>query len=162
MELEVAGHAVNFVSINKDDAVATQEEIVKHCSFPQLQDTEALGLWDLLGGGKDDFYIFDAEGKLQTYFRFFGSTSTTLSEPEDYQTVKQAIRSVLDGKTGGPEPGPEPGRDASADPEIDEGEVSDPIADVDEPGPAPDTATEPEDAMGTLDTSPGDAPGDGD
>ena len=139
IELEVAGYEVNFVSINKDNAVDTQEEIIKHCSFPQLQDTEELGLWDRMGGGKDDFYIFDAEGVLQTYFRFYGPIGTTLSEPDDYQTVKQAMISVLDGKITNPEP--EPGRDAGSEPETTEDEVTAPLPDADSPvdvGPAPD------------------------
>ncbi|MDP6945025.1 MAG: hypothetical protein QF464_12805, partial [Myxococcota bacterium] len=62
VELAVAGHEVNFVSINKHDGVATQEEMVKHCAFPQLQDTEELDIWGQMGGGKDDFYIYDADG----------------------------------------------------------------------------------------------------
>ena len=142
MELEVAGHEVNFVSINKYDGVATQEEMVKHCAFPQLQDTEELDIWGQMGGGKDDFYIFDADGVLQTYFRFYGPISTILSEPDDYQTVKQAILSVLDDKGAGPE------RDAEAD-TADE-EVPSPEADANAPpdsGPEPDAPAPPSDAQ---------------
>ena len=144
IELEVAGHDVDFVSINKSDGVDTQEEIVKHCSFPQLQDTEALGLWSRMGGGKDDFYILDTDGKLHTYFKFFGDVSTNLSEPEDYQTVKNAILSVLEGKSPGPEPEPD------AEPETPDS--------ADAPAPTPDVGPEPDAALDTegqaLDASP--------
>lgn len=96
IELEVAGYDVQFVSINKHDGVETQEKIVAHCAYPQLQDTLELGIWDRMGGGKDDFYIFDTAGGLQTYLKFNGDISTNLSEPADYQTVKDAILVVLD------------------------------------------------------------------
>ena len=105
IELEVAGYDVQFVSINKIDAVTSQEEIVKHCAFPQLQDTEALALWDRLDGGKDDFYILDAEGKLRTYLPFSGGeVSTNLAEPDDYAAVKAAIMAVIEGEASGFEP----------------------------------------------------------
>jgi hypothetical protein len=135
IELEVAGHDVHFVSINKADGVPTQEEMLKFASFPQLQDTEELGIWDRMGGGKDDFYILDAEGKLQTYLQFYGAVGTTLSEPEDYQNVKNAILSVLDGKTSEPEPDAEPD---TPEPAADIAEDAGPEADA----PTPDATTD--------------------
>ncbi len=104
IELEVAGYAVHFVSINKDNAIDSQEEIVKRCAFPQLQDTVELGLWGRFDGHKDDFYILDAEGKLRTYLPFTGGAiKTVLSVEADYQAVKAAILDVLEPREPGPE-----------------------------------------------------------
>ena len=147
IELEVAGHEVAFVSINKDDGVETQEEILKHCSYPQLQDTEELALWKRLGGGKDDFYIFDAEGELQTYLRFHGSVSTTLAEPEDYQHVKDAILAVIEGQTAADDPDAEAAPDAPLDP----------ADSADDAGPELDTSLE-LDTSPALDTADSEAP----
>ncbi len=98
VELEVAGHDVVFATINITTGLESQAEILKHCSFPQFQDTDELGLWELMGGGKDDFYVFDREGKLHTYFRYYGAISTNLSEQEGYDNVKNAMLAALEGK----------------------------------------------------------------
>lgn len=104
IELEVAGHEVDFVSINRSDGVATQDKLVKKCAFPQLQDTEELGIWAQLAGGKDDFYVFDRDGVLHTYLKSFGDIPTNLAEADGYSAVKGAILSAIEGKDPGPEP----------------------------------------------------------
>ena len=96
VELDIAGQAVNFVSINIISGLETQEEIIKHCTYPQLQDTDDLGLWGRFDGYKDDFYILDSQGRLRTYLPFSGGEiSTNLAEEEDYQAVKDAILKVI-------------------------------------------------------------------
>ena len=60
---------------------------------------------------------------------------TTLSEPEDYQNVKNAILSVLDGKTSEPEPDAEPD---TPEPAADIAEDAGPEADA----PTPDATTD--------------------
>ncbi|MDP6943313.1 MAG: hypothetical protein QF464_04115, partial [Myxococcota bacterium] len=64
---------------------------------------------------------------------------------DDYQTVKQAILSVLDGKGSGP------ARDAAAEPDTADEEVPSPEDDTDAPpdsGPEPDAPAPPSDAQG--------------
>ena len=60
------------------------------CTFPLFQDTEEARVWDLHGGGKDDIFIYDAEGKLSSHI---ASTdpNTDLSTPEGYQSLALAI-----------------------------------------------------------------------
>ncbi|MGB0590485.1 MAG: hypothetical protein ACPGU1_12485 [Myxococcota bacterium] len=96
VELEIAGHDVHFVSINIISGLESQEEIIKHCTYPQLQDTDDLRLWSRFDGRKDDFYILDSQGRLRTYLPFSGGeVSTNLGEDEDYQAVKDAILKVI-------------------------------------------------------------------
>ncbi len=104
VQLEVAGHAVHFVTVNRADGVESQEKLIKKCAFPLLQDTDELGIWAQMDGGKDDFYVFDAEGNLHTYFEYGGDMPTNLSEAEGYDAVKDAILSALG--DAGPLPSP--------------------------------------------------------
>ena len=101
VELEVAGHDVEFVTVNITTGIEKSDELTKRTSYPHFQDTAELGIWDLLGGYKDDFYVFDREGKLHTYLRFYGEVPTTLSEADGYNAVKQAILSAVEGKGAG-------------------------------------------------------------
>lgn len=68
-----------------------RSDLTDKCRFPVLQDTEGVGLWDLMGGGKDDLYIFDARGELAHYLPAKGEIGTNLSTPEDYAALKAAI-----------------------------------------------------------------------
>ena len=90
-ELKSEGHTVNFAAINSSDAVDNQKELIDQCSFPLFQDTDEVGAWGLHRGQKDDFFIYDAAGKLTSYLPFSGTISTDLSSIEGYKNVKEAI-----------------------------------------------------------------------
>jgi len=94
-ELKGEGHDVAFVAINSSDAVAQQGAMSGACSFPLFQDTEAVGAWQLHGGAKDDFIIYDAKGKVVTFLPFNGSVDTALSDSEGYANVKKAILAAM-------------------------------------------------------------------
>lgn len=94
VELTLAGVEVYFVSINVDNGIESQEEMLKHCTFPQLQDTEELQIWDRFSGYKDDFFILDSEGVVQRYIPYSAGESK-LSEAEDYAGIKAAILEVV-------------------------------------------------------------------
>ena len=94
-ELEAEGRPIYVVAVNKADAVPMQSELTDACRFPVLQDTDAVGLWTTMGGGKDDLYVFNAEGRLATYLPAKGETSTNLSTDEGYAAVKAAISDAL-------------------------------------------------------------------
>lgn len=94
IELEVAGVDVGFLSINKSDAVEQQPKLVEQCSFPLLQDLEEVGVWDLMAGHKDDFYIYDAAGELARYLPVSGGISMNLSTDQGYANLKQQILEV--------------------------------------------------------------------
>jgi hypothetical protein len=87
---------VEFVGVNKADAVAEGVNLTARCSFPVLQDVDTVGAWDLHGGHKDDFLIYRADGTLADYLPTGGERGTNLSTPEGYANVKNAILTVLD------------------------------------------------------------------
>ena len=62
-ELLAAGHDIDFVIINKADAIRPeyQENLVKLCDMPLLQDTEAINAWGKMAGVKDDMVIAQEE-----------------------------------------------------------------------------------------------------
>ena len=91
MELEVAGHAVNFVSINKADAADKQSKLIERCAFPLFQDLPEVDVWGLQDGGKDDFYIYAADGTLVHYLPFNGDVDVNLSTAEGYDNLWNAI-----------------------------------------------------------------------
>ena len=93
--MEAEGFTAYFITINKGDAVPFQEKLTNKCAFPQLQDTEDEAIWDLMGVGKDDFYVYNAQGKLVHFFPFKGAVETNLSKDEGYANLKTAIRSAF-------------------------------------------------------------------
>lgn len=95
LELEAAGYDVQVIIVNKGDAVPFQEKLIARCAFPLLQDTEDNQVWDLMAGGKDDFYVYDASGELVHFFPFKGAVETNLSKEEGYNNLKNAILSAF-------------------------------------------------------------------
>ena len=85
-----------MITINKGDAKQFQDKLLARCAFPQIQDTEDNIGWDTMGGGKDDFYIYDAQGKLTHFFHFKGEVETNLSKEEGYNNMKMAIKEVFE------------------------------------------------------------------
>ena len=90
-QLLAAGLEVNFVSINKDDAADKQHKLIERCAFPLLQDLPEVGVWDLQDGGKDDFYIYDADGTLVQYLPYGGDVDLNLNTAEGYDNLWNAI-----------------------------------------------------------------------
>ncbi len=80
-KLATLGHPVQFVAINKDDAVDYQSKLVDACTFALLQDTTELGVWGQFEGGKDDFYVYDRTGKLAVVMPMSGSIDVDLGKP---------------------------------------------------------------------------------
>ena len=95
LELGLAGHDVQFVSINKSDAESYQEKLTDRCKFPLVQDLPTIEVWDLQNGHKDDMFIYGADGLLADYIPHSGERSTNLSTADGYNTVKNAILDVL-------------------------------------------------------------------
>ncbi|RYG85614.1 hypothetical protein EON77_05240, partial [bacterium] len=99
-ELESEGVKVNIVGVNSTDAVADQAELTSRASIPFLQDaTNANGtsrdtVWQLLGGKKDDLYVYNAKGELTAHLRPSGTVKIDLTTGEGYDTVKAAIEAA--------------------------------------------------------------------
>ncbi len=93
LELEADGYDFYLVGINKSDAVDDQGELIKRGTFPILQDLDEVGAWTVHHQGvKDDFYIYDEDGKLVDYlYAHDPERSTNLGTDEGYQNVKDAI-----------------------------------------------------------------------
>ena len=85
------GVDVNVVAINVTTGVETQPLLAETCSFPLLQDTDETNAWSLLNGGKDDMYIYDAEGKLLIHLPAQGDVETNLSTPQGFANVRDAL-----------------------------------------------------------------------
>lgn len=85
------GKEVNYVGINMSAADAWQMELTKKCSFPLLQDQTEINAWGLLGAGKDDFLLYDSNGKLVQHLPAFGGINVDLSTMDGYKNVRDAI-----------------------------------------------------------------------
>ena len=93
LELLDEGYEVNFVAINKADAVDDQAELTSRCSFPLLQDLDDIDAWGVHHEGvKDDIYIYRADGTLADFLPTEDpDRSTDLSTDEGYANLKNAI-----------------------------------------------------------------------
>jgi len=109
IELAHEGFDVQFVAVNITSGVEAAPQLVDTCAYPLLQDTDAIGVWTLLGGKKDDLYVFGTDGSLLTPLPAGGEVSTNLSTDEGYKNLKYAIYEALG------EPLPEPWPPESTD-----------------------------------------------
>ncbi len=99
MRLEFAknGQNVQFLAINKTDAVDYQSKLTDRASFAILQDLPSVEVWyTQLGGNKDDFYMFAADGRLVDYLPVIGPRNTNLSTPDGYALVKGVVSQALE------------------------------------------------------------------
>jgi hypothetical protein len=58
----------------------------------------------MLGGQKDDFFIYRAGGRLSAYYSQFGSVNVNLSTPEGYANIRAAIDAAAAAGPGAPCP----------------------------------------------------------
>ena len=89
--MQALGKAVNFVTVNAVSGLEQQENLIKRCAFPLLQDQEDVDVWGLLQGNKDDFYVYDSQGVLAHYLPISGDINMNLSEDEGYNNLKTAV-----------------------------------------------------------------------
>ena len=117
-ELRAEGYEVEFITVNKIDAADegyqqamiyqlgeqneiqydAEDEPIYRCTYPLVQDIEAVNAWELHAGKKDDFYIYGTDAKLARYLPSGSdSFSTRLSSAEGYNNLKGALVEVLEG-----------------------------------------------------------------
>jgi len=98
-ELDAAGTRVQMVSINSLDesAVANQANLTGVCTFPIFQDTAEAQVWASIGGTKDDFYIYRADGTLALYINH-RSTPYNLSVEADYNRFRDLLIEIAAGR----------------------------------------------------------------
>ena len=90
-ELKELGVDINVVAINVTTGVDTQPLLADTCSFPLIQDTDEVSAWNLLNGGKDDMFVYDAEGKLMIHLPAGGSVATNLSTVQGYANIRDLL-----------------------------------------------------------------------
>ncbi len=102
-ELAAEGYDIYVLAINDHTAESEvyQQKLIDECTYPLLQDTEDAGVWGLMNGGKDDFYIYDAKGYLWLHLPFVGEIDTNLSEEASYEVVKQLIKDAVEERRDG-------------------------------------------------------------
>jgi hypothetical protein len=95
LEFEAAGLPVEIVGVNIASAVSNQQDLVGKCSFPLFQDRPDVGVFDLQGGRKDDFYVYDRHGRLSAWLPAGGALDTTLTNAVGHDNVKGAVMAAL-------------------------------------------------------------------
>lgn len=81
-----------MVLLNSTDAAeASYQAALAASGLPVFQDTEAVGAWKSVDGGKDDFFIYNSSGKLAHYLEFGGQVDTNLSGATGYDAVKKLV-----------------------------------------------------------------------
>ena len=95
-ELADLGHDINFVGINAVTGLDYQGTLLNVCSFPFLQDTSAVNAFGIMGGAKDDIYVYRADGSLAIYLKNGGSIDTNLSDGEGYSNVRDIVLAVAE------------------------------------------------------------------
>lgn len=98
-ELDAAGTRVQMVSINSLDesAVTNQSNLTAVCTFPIFQDTAEAQVWSSIGGTKDDFYIYRADGTLAQYINH-RTTPYNLSVEDDYNRFRDLLVEIAAGR----------------------------------------------------------------
>ena len=92
-ELKAQGVKVEFLAVNAVSAStqADQQKLIDRCSFPLFQDTKEEDAWGQHKAGKDDIFVYKADGTLAEFLPTSGSKTTDLSSPEGYANLKQAV-----------------------------------------------------------------------
>lgn len=93
--LAAEGHEVHFGGLNVASALVDQGRLADVSAFAFFQDVPEVDAVAAMGGAKDDFYVYDAAGRLTAYFSSAGSVSTDLSTPDGWATIEAAIRAAL-------------------------------------------------------------------
>ena len=104
-EIITGSRDVQFVAINAWHAEEDQDKLIERCAFPLFQEEESELLWDLHGGKKDDFFVYDRQGNLAAYLPSGGELSTSLAEPEGQLNLKNAIMAIYSQEVGPTAPG---------------------------------------------------------
>lgn len=84
------------MAINSSTAIDDQSHLSDRCSFPLFQNLSDIGAWGMHGGAKDDFFVYDSEGKLSAYLGAHGELSINLSTAEGYGNLKVAVLDAME------------------------------------------------------------------
>lgn len=93
-EMAAKGKDIQFVAINGLSAKSDVGNLTAETDFPVLQDNDKSEGWTTLGGSKDDFYIYDSEGKLAVHLPFSGTWATNLGEPGGWEVATAVLEAI--------------------------------------------------------------------
>ncbi len=98
LELKTQGYDVQIIAVNGQSADNDKDQgkLIDRCAFPLFQDTTDTAAWSMFGGGKDDMYIYRADGTLSVYLEYGENVVTKLSSTEGYDNVLSAILAAHD------------------------------------------------------------------
>jgi len=77
--------------LNKVGSDLALGQLTEASTLPTFQSTWEVNAWDMHGGGKDDFLVYNSEGFLTAYFKGFEQPISDLSTEEGYNNLKEAI-----------------------------------------------------------------------
>ena len=92
-ELQAAGVAVEFMAVNKADAVENQEVLAAQADFPMIQDSDELTAWAKMDGGKDDFFLYNATAPWP-FICPRGTVATALMTEVGYANLRAAATAL--------------------------------------------------------------------
>lgn len=90
-EVKKLGKDVHIVVVNAISAEQNVTNLTDVTAVPVFQDVQAVDAWTLHGVGKDDFLIYDKEGKLIAYLPISGEIDTVLQNEKGFQNVLNAL-----------------------------------------------------------------------
>ena len=91
-EFAKAGKKIDIVIVNSTDAAGNVVNLTSVCTLPIFQDSDKVGAWKEMAGGKDDMYLWDSKGKLVHHLPAFGgSVNTDLGSAAGYKAVKDLV-----------------------------------------------------------------------
>lgn len=93
-ELLKNGKDVHFVAINGLSAKSNIKDLTDITTFPILQDNEDSEGWDVIGGSKDDFYIYDSTGALAVHLPVAGTWTTNLGKADGWEVLSSVLSTV--------------------------------------------------------------------
>lgn len=98
LRIELQGNQVpvNMLIVNASNASSEEQRaaVVNRCSIPVFQDHEDFGIWAANGGGKDDIYLYDRQGKLLEYLAHDPKV-TNLSDPKLFAAFRDKIKGYV-------------------------------------------------------------------
>lgn len=88
---------LQFLIVNDQKSAPLRENLERRVSFSVHQETEHEPVWNTLGGGKDDVFIFDRCGRLAFYVPF----PISLVLPGYLPVVEDSLRRTYEGSLCG-------------------------------------------------------------
>ncbi len=82
---------MQIVAINQAKLELFQHLMSDVAAYPLFQDTTEVNAWAQQGGGKDDFFVYDRQGRLQVWLPSNGTVDTDLSVPANLQNLRQML-----------------------------------------------------------------------